>query len=52
MVGFSHIAWALSQVTKGGGKDKFVSAKPQQKSFVELKHSLCSTPILAKPDLW
>ena len=22
MLGFSHIAWALNQVTKGGGKDK------------------------------
>jgi hypothetical protein len=24
VLGFSHIAWALSQITRGGGKDKFV----------------------------
>jgi hypothetical protein len=24
MLGFSHIAWALIQVTRGGGKEKFV----------------------------
>jgi hypothetical protein len=24
MLGFSHIAWALSQVTKGGGKENFI----------------------------
>ena len=30
VLGFSHIAWALSQVTKGGGKDKFVWGKEQQ----------------------
>jgi hypothetical protein len=24
MLGFSHIAWALNQVTRGGGKEKFV----------------------------
>ena len=51
VLGFSHIAWALSQVTKGGGKAKFVWPKSQQKSFVELKHRLCSTPILSRPDL-
>ena len=31
MLGFSHIAWALIQVTKGGGKDKFVWPKSQRK---------------------
>ena len=51
MLGLSHIAWALSKVTKGGGKAKFVWSKSQQKSFVELKHRLCSTPILSLPDL-
>jgi hypothetical protein len=30
MLGFSHIAWALSQVTKGGGRAKFVWEKEQQ----------------------
>jgi hypothetical protein len=30
MLGLSHIAWALSQVTKGGGKETFTSGKAQQ----------------------
>ena len=29
VLGFSHIAWALSQVTKGGGKAKFLWTKSQ-----------------------
>ena len=51
VLGFSHIAWALNQVTKGGGKAKFAWAESQQKSFEELKHHLCSTPVLSLPDL-
>jgi hypothetical protein len=27
VLGFSHIAWALNQVTKGGGRAKFVWGK-------------------------
>jgi hypothetical protein len=30
MLGFSHISWALNQVTKGGGRAKFVWGKEQQ----------------------
>ena len=30
VLGFSHIAWALSQITKGGGKGKFSWGHPQQ----------------------
>jgi hypothetical protein len=30
MLGFSHIAWALSQVTKGGGRANFVWGKEQK----------------------
>jgi hypothetical protein len=30
VLGLSHIAWALNQVTKGGGKEKFVWGKEQQ----------------------
>jgi hypothetical protein len=30
VLGFSHIAWALSQVTKGGGRAKFVWGKEKQ----------------------
>ena len=51
VLGFSHIASPLIQVNKGGGKDKFVWAESQKKSFEELKHHLCSTPILTLPNL-
>jgi hypothetical protein len=30
MLGFSHIAWALSQVTKGSDRAKFVWGKEKQ----------------------
>ena len=50
-LGFSHIAWDLSQVTKGSGKDKFFWSESQQKSFVELKHRLGLAPVLSLPDL-
>jgi hypothetical protein len=30
VLGFSHIAWALSQVTKGGGREKFVWGKEKK----------------------
>jgi hypothetical protein len=30
MLGFSHIAWALIQVTKGGGRAKFMWGKEKQ----------------------
>ena len=33
-LGFSHIAWALSQVTKGGEKEKFVWACPNNKPSI------------------
>jgi hypothetical protein len=51
MLGFSHIAWALSQVTRGGGKEKFMWGQSQQKVFDDLKQHLCSTPVLSLPDL-
>ena len=31
VLGFSHITWPLSQVTKGGAKEKFFWSKSQQK---------------------
>jgi hypothetical protein len=37
MLRFSHIAWALSQITRGGGKDKFVWGQSQQQAFDDLK---------------
>jgi hypothetical protein len=51
VLGFSHIAWSLSQVTKGGGKSKFVWSESKQKAFKALKHHLCSTPVLSLLDL-
>jgi hypothetical protein len=46
-LGFSHIAWALNQVTKGGGNEKFAWGKAQQKSFDDMKHFLCSSLVLS-----
>jgi hypothetical protein len=40
VLGFSHIAWALSQVTRGGSKTKFVWGLSQKKSFDDLKKCL------------
>ena len=37
MLGFLHIAWALIQVTRGGGKEKIVWALSQKKEFNDLK---------------
>jgi len=51
VLGFSHITWPLSQVTKGGAKEKFFWSKSQQKEFIELKHHLFSAPVLALPNL-
>ena len=51
VLGFSHITWPLSQVTKGGVKAKFFWSKYQQKAFIELKDQLCTSPMLALPDL-
>jgi hypothetical protein len=39
-LGFSHIAWDLKKVTKGGFKAKFVTKKSQLKDFDDLKHHL------------
>jgi hypothetical protein len=46
LLGFSHITWTLSQVTKGGAKEKLFWSKSQQKAFGELKNHLCSAPVL------
>jgi hypothetical protein len=52
MLGLSHIAWALSQVTKGcGGKEKFAWGQEQQQEFYDMNHHLFSTPILSLPNL-
>ena len=51
MLGFSHIAWALFQLTKGGGRAKFIWGKEKQRAFYDMKHHLCSTPVLSFLDL-
>jgi hypothetical protein len=51
VLGFSHISWALSQVTRGGGNAKFVWGLSQQQAFDDLKQRLCSAPILSLLDL-
>jgi hypothetical protein len=51
VLGFSHITWPLSQVTKGGAKAKLFWSESQQKVFGELKHHLYSAPVLTLPDL-
>jgi hypothetical protein len=51
VLGFSHIAWALNQISMGGGKEKFVWSMSQQQAFDELKQHLCSSPVLSLPDL-
>ena len=37
VLGFSHIAWALNQVTRGAGKEKFTWGPSQQQAFDDLK---------------
>jgi hypothetical protein len=51
MLGFSHIAWVPSQVTKGGDKVKFVWVESLQKAFEELKHRLRLASVLSLPNL-
>jgi hypothetical protein len=48
---FSHIAWALIQITKGGGKEKFVWGLSQHKAFDDLKQHLCSASLLSLLEL-
>jgi hypothetical protein len=50
-LGLSHTAWALNQVTRGGGKEKFVWDLSQQEAFDDLKQRLCSSLVLSLPDL-
>ena len=51
VLGFSHITWVLSQITRGGGKAKFAWGRFQQQTFDDLKQRLCSAPVLSLPDL-
>jgi hypothetical protein len=51
VLGFSHIAWALIQVTSGGDKEKIMWGLSKKQAFDELKKNLCSSPVLSLPDL-
>jgi hypothetical protein len=51
VLGFSHITWPLSQVTKGGAKETFFWSESQQKAFKYLKLHLFSPTMLTLPDL-
>jgi len=51
MLGFSHITWPLSQVTKGGVKEKLFWSESQQKAFIDLKYRLYTAPVLTLPNL-
>jgi hypothetical protein len=51
MLGFSHLAWALAQVTKSSGRANFMWGKEQQLAFDDLKHCFCSAQVLFLPDL-
>lgn len=50
-MGLSDITWPLSHITKGEVKEKSSWSESQQNAFVELKHRLCSAPVLTLPDL-
>eukprot|EP00253_Pinus_taeda_P021406 PITA_21406 len=51
VLGFSHITWPSSQVTKGGAKEKFFWSKAQEKAFTELKHHLRLAPMITLLEL-
>ena len=51
MLGFSHITWPLSQVTKGGTKETLFSYEYEQKAVIYLKHRLCSALVLTLLEL-
>jgi hypothetical protein len=51
LLGFSHIAWAPSQITRGGGKKNFMWGMPQNLVFNDLKQFLCSTLVLSLSNL-
>jgi hypothetical protein len=51
VLGFSHIASALSQVIKGSGRENFMWGKEQQLAFDDLNHRMSSSPVLSLPNL-
>jgi len=51
VLGLSHIAWVLIQVTRDDGKENFVWGLSQQQEFDYLKHHLYSALVLSLPNL-
>ena len=51
MLGFSHITWPFSQITKGIVKENFSQYESQQEAFVELKRFLHFASVLTLPNL-
>jgi hypothetical protein len=51
LLGFSHIAWALSELTRGGGKENILWGLYQQQAFDDLKQRLFSSPIISLPNM-
>jgi hypothetical protein len=51
VLGFFHISWPLSQVTKGGAKYEFTWTELQHKAFKDLKHRLCSVSFFTLSNL-
>ena len=51
ILGFSHIAWHLNQLTKGNGKNVFKWTPTQQQAFEQIKNKICTIPVLVLPDL-
>ena len=42
ILGFSHVAWPLNQLTKGNGKIVFKWTSTQQQDFEQIKNKLCN----------
>jgi hypothetical protein len=51
VLGFSHIAWAINKITKGGGKEHFLWGLSQHKAFDDMKQHYFSAPVLSLSDL-
>ena len=51
ILGFSHIAWPLNQLTKGNGKTVFKWTPKEQQAFEKIKNKICTALVLVLPDL-
>ena len=51
ILGFSHIAWPLNELTKENQKIVFMWTTKQQQDFEQIKNKLCTKPVLVLPDL-